>query len=124
MCIRDRCASIASIYSDDTKVSARLNKCRTISEHKLNVLIAGMQNSGKSTLLNALFGINLLPTSSDIETATVYEICNGEKAKIVVKMCIRDSLIALGLGMADGTLDYEEVLGWIIKHKAGEGSPL
>ena len=81
----DICASIASIYSDDTKVSARLNKCRTISEHKLNVLIAGMQNSGKSTLLNALFGINLLPTSSDIETATVYEICNGEKAKIVVK---------------------------------------
>ena len=35
-----------------------------------------------------------------------------------------DDLIALGLGMADGTLDYEEVLGWIIKHKAGEGSPL
>ena len=35
-----------------------------------------------------------------------------------------DDLIALGLGMADGTLDYQEVLGWIIKHKAEEGSPL
>ena len=35
-----------------------------------------------------------------------------------------DDLIAMGLGMADGTLDYEEVLGWIIKHKAGEDSPL
>ena len=29
-------------------------------------------------------------------------------------------LIALGLGMADGTLDYEDVLNWIHKHKAGE----
>lgn len=35
-----------------------------------------------------------------------------------------DDLIALGLGMTDGTLDYQEVLGWIIKHKAEEGSPL
>lgn len=35
-----------------------------------------------------------------------------------------DDLIAMGLGMADSTLDYEEVLGWIIKHKAGERSPL
>ena len=35
-----------------------------------------------------------------------------------------DDLIALGLGMADGTLDYEDVLGWIQKHKTGEGSPL
>ena len=29
-------------------------------------------------------------------------------------------LISLGLGMADGTLDYEDVLGWIHKHKTGE----
>lgn len=29
-----------------------------------------------------------------------------------------DDLIALGLGMADGTLDYEGVLGWIQQHKA------
>lgn len=35
-----------------------------------------------------------------------------------------DDLIALGLGMADGTLDYEDVLGWIVKHKTGEGSPI
>ena len=35
-----------------------------------------------------------------------------------------DDLIALGLGMADGTLDYEDVLGWIVKHKTGERSPL
>ena len=35
-----------------------------------------------------------------------------------------DDLIAMGLGMSDGTLDYEEVLGWIIKHKAGEDSTL
>lgn len=29
-------------------------------------------------------------------------------------------LISLGLGMADGSLEYEGVLDWIHKHKAGE----
>lgn len=38
---------------------------------------------------------------------------NGIKIK-----CLDDELIALGLGLADGSINYENLLEWIIKHKS------
>ena len=38
---------------------------------------------------------------------------NGIKIK-----CLDDELIALGLGLADGSINYENLLEWIITHKS------
>lgn len=39
-----------------------------------------------------------------------------------IKMrCTDDDIIALGLGMADGSLRYEDVLNWIERHKEARG---
>lgn len=71
---------IISNYEDGfKKISDALKEkiqaeCLKAAELELTVMVVGMQNSGKSTLINALIGHNLLPVSGDVETATMFTI--------------------------------------------------
>lgn len=81
------CDQIEQLYKDDNDKSfvERLGKCRVDSEHELNILISGAQNTGKSTLINGLLGVELLPSSAGIETAAVFEVCHGDSDEIIVR---------------------------------------
>lgn len=50
----------------------------------MNILVLGIQNSGKSTLINALLGREILPTSEGIETAALYTIESGNADQILI----------------------------------------
>lgn len=65
------------------KVMKERTEALNVSE--LTVLVVGMQNSGKSTLINSLLGRNLLPISSDVETAALFTVREKEENYIEVK---------------------------------------
>lgn len=77
---------VCDLYSEseNTTILKEIQDCKKIEDTDLTVLVFGQQNSGKSTLINALIGMELLPASDDIETATICEIKKGEKYHITI----------------------------------------
>ena len=53
-------------------------------EQKLNILVAGEVKVGKSTFINSLLGIDILPTSEEVCTNVPTKLIYGEKEKIIV----------------------------------------
>ncbi len=84
--LQEACQKIQKIYDKDYSLKEALAhqiaEAERISETELNVLVVGLQNSGKSTLINALLEKELLPVSSDVETATLFTIYRSEQDKI------------------------------------------
>ncbi len=78
------CKNIKNIYSDNGKLLQKIEKGFDVIDQNLNILILGMQNSGKSTLINALLGKEILPTSEGVETATLYTIEPGKEDKVII----------------------------------------
>lgn len=80
------CRDIQALYEEDNyaELKRNLDSCTQISQTELNVLVLGVQNSGKSTLINALLGMDLLPVSSDVETAVLFTIKKSDRDVIKV----------------------------------------
>lgn len=75
---------ILRLYENTPTLQNILRACIGQEQEEINVLVVGMQNSGKSTLINALLGMSLLPTSGDVETATLYSVVKAEKDYIKI----------------------------------------
>lgn len=78
------CDNVRAIYSDEKELLQKIEKCFDVIDQNLNILILGMQNSGKSTLINALLGYEILPTSDGVETAALYTIEPGDADKVII----------------------------------------
>lgn len=78
------CDNVRAIYLDEKELLQKIEKCFDVIDQNLNVLILGMQNSGKSTLINALLGREILPTSDGVETAALYTIESGDADKVII----------------------------------------
>ena len=78
------CEDIRTIYVDEKELLEKIEACLDVIDQNLNILVLGMQNSGKSTLINALLGREILPTSEGVETATLYTIEPGSTDQILI----------------------------------------
>lgn len=90
------CGNLLGIVNTQTAISTKadlgdksalsiLNDAgKQLNEDILRVLVMGIFNGGKSTLLNALMGENLLPTKPIPATATIGEIIYGERPEAVL----------------------------------------
>lgn len=78
------CDNVKFIYMDEKELLQKIEKCIDVIDQNLNILILGMQNSGKSTLINALLGREILPTSDGVETAALYTIESGDADKVII----------------------------------------
>lgn len=77
-----QCAAV--ILPNNTVWREDLEKTREKSGEKFKVLIMGIFSSGKSSLINALIGEELLPTGFLPETAVIGEMHYGETKKITM----------------------------------------
>ena len=76
---------IKQIMQDDEKVIKRINKVSKALDDVIPLCVFGNYSAGKSTFINALTGVEILPSGSDPVTAKIYEIRNSEfldRAKI------------------------------------------
>lgn len=78
------CENIRTIYVDENELLEKIEACLDVIDQNLNILVLGIQNSGKSTLINALLGREILPTSEGIETAALYTIESGNADQILI----------------------------------------
>lgn len=85
-------------------------KMESLNVSELTVLVVGMQNSGKSTLINALLGKNILPISSDVETAALFTVREKGQNYIDVKTEEGSSKIDI----SDTDYKYESAPKWLI----------
>lgn len=70
-----------------SEIAEEIKNIETLEKNKnvTTILVAGEQNTGKSTFINALIGKSVMPMSGGVETANVYTIKNGNSNSIVVK---------------------------------------
>lgn len=83
------CKNVKDIYLNESELRQKIERCFDVIDQNLNILVLGMQNSGKSTLINALLGREIMPTSDGIETAALYTIEPGKEDKVII---VHDSL--------------------------------
>jgi len=70
----------------DRELSARAEECKTLIRTKqYNVAVMGEFKRGKSTLINALLGLEVLPADATPTTATINRITYGDEKRVVVK---------------------------------------
>lgn len=73
--------AIALLYiqmSEDFSVKRGLNKVSQALDDVIPLCVFGNYSAGKSTFINALIGVELLPSGGDPVTAKIYEIRNSE----------------------------------------------
>lgn len=76
---------IKQIMQDDEEVIKGINKVSKALDDVIPLCVFGNYSAGKSTFINALTGVEILPSGSDPVTAKIYEIRNAEfpdRAKI------------------------------------------
>lgn len=66
---------------------ALLQQYRTVRSNELNVAVIATMSSGKSTLINALLGRDLLPSSNDATTAKITRIRDNDDAENFTVEC-------------------------------------
>lgn len=104
--IEEICEKIREIYIDERVLLKKIEKCFDVIDQNLNILILGMQNSGKSTLINALLGKEILPTSDGIETAALYTIEHGNADKVIIYL---DSENCMEISIENSRLKYNTI---------------
>ena len=65
---------IKQIMQDDEDVKKRINKVSKALDDVIPLCVFGNYSAGKSTFINALTGVEILPSGSDPVTAKIYEI--------------------------------------------------
>lgn len=70
---------IESIMKEDTAVINGLNKVSQALDDVIPLCVFGNYSAGKSTFINALIGVEILPSGGDPVTAKIYEIRNSEQ---------------------------------------------
>ena len=75
---------VAEIYSDADDITATLKYALQKVDEKFVVLFIGGFACGKTSMINALIGENLLPTVFLPETAIVYELHYGNQKRVTV----------------------------------------
>ncbi len=65
---------IKHIMQDDEDVKKRINKVSKALDDVIPLCVFGNYSAGKSTFINALTGVEILPSGSDPVTAKIYEI--------------------------------------------------
>lgn len=77
--------NIASQYKSGQKIYPEIQKiAEEISTRKYMVAVVGEFNRGKSSLINALIGANVLPTDVLPATSTVMRLVYGDKKRFIV----------------------------------------
>ena len=69
---------IENIMKEDFSVKRGLNKVSQALDDVIPLCVFGNYSAGKSTFINALIGVELLPSGGDLVTAKIYEIRNSE----------------------------------------------
>lgn len=69
---------IENIMKEDFSVKRGLNKVSQALDDVIPLCVFGNYSAGKSTFINALIGVELLPSGGDPVTAKIYEIRNSE----------------------------------------------
>ena len=69
---------IEKIMKEDFSVKRGLNKVSQALDDVIPLCVFGNYSAGKSTFINALIGVELLPSGGDPVTAKIYEIRNSE----------------------------------------------
>lgn len=100
------CEKIREIYVDESDLLEKIEKCFDVIDQNLNILILGMQNSGKSTLINALLGKEILPTSDGVETAALYTIEPGNADRVIIYL---DSKNCMVISIESNRLKYNAI---------------
>ena len=65
---------IKQIMQDDEEVIKEINKVSKALDDVIPLCVFGNYSAGKSTFINALIGVEILPSGSDPVTAKIYEI--------------------------------------------------
>ncbi|MBQ5475155.1 MAG: dynamin family protein, partial [Lachnospiraceae bacterium] len=69
---------IANIMKEDNSVVKGLKKVSQALDDVIPLCVFGNYSAGKSTFINALIGVEILPSGGDPITAKIYEIRNSE----------------------------------------------
>ena len=70
---------VKQIMQDDEDVIKGINKVSKALDDVIPLCVFGNYSAGKSTFINALTGVEILPSGSDPVTAKIYEIKNSEQ---------------------------------------------
>lgn len=70
---------VKQIMQDDEDVIKGINKVSKALDDVIPLCVFGNYSAGKSTFINALTGVEILPSGSDPVTAKIYEIKNSDQ---------------------------------------------
>lgn len=105
---------IYNMYKDGSaELQAKLDNCKEMEDSGLTVLVYGLQNAGKSTLINALLEKEVLPASDQVETAALCEVKYGDEYKVIIETLDHsDTSISFPEGQP---ISYKSEIDWLCR---------
>lgn len=105
---------IYNMYKDgSSELRTKLENCKEMEDSGLTVLVYGLQNAGKSTLINALLEKEVLPASDDVETAALCEVKYGNEYKVIIETLDHsDTTISFPEGQP---ISYKSEIDWLCR---------
>jgi predicted GTPase len=86
---------ISNLDVRNTKVESLVNKAIKIAEEPLNLAVLGEFNAGKSSFINRILGIDVLPVGIVPKTATITKLEYGEKEKVQILYHEKDGTLLI-----------------------------
>ena len=102
---------VDSSVSDHTKVSTQIDKFTDVSSDIIPLCVLGNYSAGKSTFINALIGMEILPNGDEPVTARVFQIKRSkDRDRAMIQYNLGESRYVLRFD-PNGLMENKELVG-------------